>query len=192
MPRAAAASRWVPSGKSQTSLPQAGAEPGLEEESPAFAATVEEPRKERTPRLDWAGLLRRTFALEVLACLRCGGRLKGVGVREGSRWGESDCGAPGVAHGECAPGPCARAAPERVVLKLKPPQPATREPGPCRAPPGKAAGLGRRVSAGDERLLRRLGVRLMGSPSASLTSRSAPARYAQEGSCPSYAHAPHW
>ncbi len=40
-------------------LPQAGAEPGLEEDSPGFAATVEEPRKERTPRLDWAGLLRR-------------------------------------------------------------------------------------------------------------------------------------
>jgi hypothetical protein len=55
-------------------LPQAGAEPGLEEESPAFAATVEEPRKERTPRLDWAGLLRRTFALDVFAYLRCGGR----------------------------------------------------------------------------------------------------------------------
>jgi hypothetical protein len=55
-------------------LPQAGAEPGLEEESPAFTATVEEPRKERTPRLDWAGLLRRTFALDVVACLRCGGR----------------------------------------------------------------------------------------------------------------------
>jgi hypothetical protein len=76
--------------------------------------------------LDWAGLLKRTFALDVFACLRCGGRLKGVGVREGSRRGESDCGAPGVAHGECAPGPCARAAPERVVLKLKPPQPAKR------------------------------------------------------------------
>ncbi|NPC49343.1 hypothetical protein D7X99_08470 [Corallococcus sp. AB032C] len=45
-------------------LPQAGAEPGLEEESPAQAATVE-----RTPRLDWAGLVRRTFALDVLACL---------------------------------------------------------------------------------------------------------------------------
>jgi hypothetical protein len=43
----------------------------------------------------------------------------GVGVREGSRRGESDSGAPGVVHGECAPGPCARAAPERVVLKLK-------------------------------------------------------------------------
>jgi hypothetical protein len=50
-----------------SSLPQAGAEPGLEEESPAFAATVEEPRKERTPRLDWAGLLKRTFALDVFA-----------------------------------------------------------------------------------------------------------------------------
>lgn len=42
-----------------TMLPQAGAEPGLEEESPGFAATVEEPRKERTPRLDWAGLLKQ-------------------------------------------------------------------------------------------------------------------------------------
>jgi hypothetical protein len=38
-------------------LPQVGAEPGLEEESPAFAATVEEPSKERTPGLDLAGLL---------------------------------------------------------------------------------------------------------------------------------------
>jgi hypothetical protein len=38
------------------------------------AATVEEPRKERKPRLDWAGLLRRAFALDVFACVRCGGR----------------------------------------------------------------------------------------------------------------------
>jgi hypothetical protein len=60
-----------------TVFPQAGAEPGLEEESPGFAATVKEPRKERTRRLDWAGLLRRTFALDVFACLRCGGRLEG-------------------------------------------------------------------------------------------------------------------
>ncbi len=48
-------------------LPQAREEPGLEEESPAFAATEEEPRKERTSRWDWAGLLRRTFALDVSA-----------------------------------------------------------------------------------------------------------------------------
>ncbi len=122
-------------------LPQTGAEPGLEEESPAFAATVEEPRKERTPRLDWSGLLRRTFALDVLACLRCGGRLKGVGVREGSRRSQSDSGAPGVAPGECAPGPCASAAPERVVLKHKPPQPAKRaRPLPRPAWEGRWAG----------------------------------------------------
>lgn len=45
-----------------------GKTPGLEEESLAFAATVEEPRKKRTPRLDGAGLLRRTFAFDVFAC----------------------------------------------------------------------------------------------------------------------------
>ena len=53
-------------------LPQAGAEP--EEERPSMAVTVEEPKKERTPRLDWAGLLGRTFALDVFACASCGGR----------------------------------------------------------------------------------------------------------------------
>ena len=54
-------------------LPQAEAEPGQEEESPALAATVES-TKERTPRLGWAGLLRRTFALAVFAYSRCAGR----------------------------------------------------------------------------------------------------------------------
>src|SRR5918997_1610877 len=88
------------------------------------AAARKERMKQRRPRVDWAELLKRTFDFDVLACLRCGGRLQGVGVREGSKRGQSDCGAPGVAHGECAPGPCARAAPERGVLKLKPPQPA--------------------------------------------------------------------
>jgi len=43
------------------------ARPEPEEESPSSAATVEEPKKERTPRLDWAGLLRRAFALDVFA-----------------------------------------------------------------------------------------------------------------------------
>ena len=47
----------------------AGAEPGPEEESPFVVATVEEPRKERTPRLDWAGLLRLAFALDVFTRL---------------------------------------------------------------------------------------------------------------------------
>jgi hypothetical protein len=33
-----------------------------------LAATVEEPRKQRTARVDWAWLLRRTFAWDVFAC----------------------------------------------------------------------------------------------------------------------------
>jgi hypothetical protein len=45
-------------------LPQAGKEPGLEE-----------PSKARTPRLDGAGLLRRTFAFDVFACSGGGGWL---------------------------------------------------------------------------------------------------------------------
>jgi len=30
--------------------------------------------KQRTPPVDWAELLRRTFDLDVFACMRCGGR----------------------------------------------------------------------------------------------------------------------
>ncbi len=45
---------------------------------------MEEPRKERTPRLDQAGLLRRTFALDVLACLRCGGRRRVLAYVKGA------------------------------------------------------------------------------------------------------------
>jgi hypothetical protein len=48
------------------------------------AAARKERMKQRTPRVDWAGLLKRTFDFDVFACARCGGRLKGVGVREGS------------------------------------------------------------------------------------------------------------
>jgi len=56
-------------------FPQAGAEPKPEEASePPLAATRQEPTQERTLRLDWAGLLRRSFALDVFACGRCGGR----------------------------------------------------------------------------------------------------------------------
>ena len=57
-------------------LPQAGTEAGPQKESLCLAATVEEPRKQRMARVDWAGLLRRTFALDVFACPRCGGRRK--------------------------------------------------------------------------------------------------------------------
>ena len=35
-----------------------------------MAATVEEPKKVRRLRVDWAGLLRRIFTLGVFACVR--------------------------------------------------------------------------------------------------------------------------
>ena len=38
------------------------------------AAASKERMKERTPRVDWAGLLKRTFDFDVFACGRCGGR----------------------------------------------------------------------------------------------------------------------
>lgn len=40
--------------KSQPLLPQAGTEAGPRKESLCLAATVEEPRKQRTARVDWA------------------------------------------------------------------------------------------------------------------------------------------
>ncbi len=56
-------------------FPQASAEPKPQEANPPpEAAAKAEPKKDRTSRLDWAGLLRHTFALDVFACLRCGGR----------------------------------------------------------------------------------------------------------------------
>lgn len=54
----------------------AGARPLPQEREKASvaleAATWKEPRRERTPRVDQAELLRRTFAVEVFACVRCG------------------------------------------------------------------------------------------------------------------------
>ena len=53
-------------------IPQAGAA-GKEEASMApQAAARKEPKKERTPRVDWAELLRRTFDfVDVFACVWC-------------------------------------------------------------------------------------------------------------------------
>ena len=81
-----------------------------------MGATVEEPQKERTPRLDWAGLLRRAFALDVFSCVRWGGRLKGAGVPDGIRRGARHCGAPGIALSACAGSCSAGATPKRVLL----------------------------------------------------------------------------
>jgi hypothetical protein len=56
-------------------LPRAQAEPGPQQESLSLAArVVEEPKQVRRPRLDWAGLLHRTFSVDVFCCPKCGGR----------------------------------------------------------------------------------------------------------------------
>jgi len=56
-------------------LPLTEAEPKEKEASaPPEAVAKAEAKKERMPRLDWAGLLRRTFAFDVFACAGCGGR----------------------------------------------------------------------------------------------------------------------
>jgi hypothetical protein len=61
--------RGEAAGKLGLVLPQAGEE----EASVALeAAARKEPMRERTPRVDWAELLRRT--LDVFACAGCGGR----------------------------------------------------------------------------------------------------------------------
>jgi hypothetical protein len=52
-------------------VPQAGEE---ETSVAPQAAASKEPMKEKTPRVDWAELLKRTFDFDVFACVRCGGR----------------------------------------------------------------------------------------------------------------------
>ncbi|WP_083680932.1 transposase [Archangium sp. Cb G35] len=52
-------------------VPQAGAE---EASARLEVAARKERMKERTPRVDWAELLKRTFDFDVFVCVRCGGR----------------------------------------------------------------------------------------------------------------------
>jgi hypothetical protein len=73
--RTRSSSRQEPPEPQQQQLPQAGAEPKPEKaREPPEAATRLEPPQERAPRLDWAGRLRSSFALDVFACGRWGGR----------------------------------------------------------------------------------------------------------------------
>ena len=70
-------------------LPLTEAEPKEKEASaPPEAAAKAEAKKEHMPRLDWAGLLRRTFVLDVLACAGCGGRLKALSQ---NKWNSLSC-----------------------------------------------------------------------------------------------------
>ena len=52
-------------------FPQAGAE---EASARLEVAASKERMKERTPRVDWAELLKRTLDFDVFVCVRCGGR----------------------------------------------------------------------------------------------------------------------
>jgi LSD1 subclass zinc finger protein len=46
---------------------------------------VKEPMTERTSRVDWAELPRRTFDFDVFACVRCGGRRRVLAYVKGAR-----------------------------------------------------------------------------------------------------------
>ena len=77
------------------SVPPTGAEEAGAGER-GEAAARKERMKERTPRVDRAELLRRTFDFDVFACVRCGGRrrvLAYVRKREGCErfWSTWDC-----------------------------------------------------------------------------------------------------
>jgi hypothetical protein len=66
---------FAPGAKLRPFLVPAAAASGEEEAPTAGAAAVGScGRRERAPRLDWAGLLRRTFAVEVFSCPRCAGQ----------------------------------------------------------------------------------------------------------------------
>lgn len=45
---------------------------------PLLGRDTGEAKKARAPRVEWAGLPRRTFALDVFACARSGGRRRGL------------------------------------------------------------------------------------------------------------------
>jgi hypothetical protein len=69
----------APGARLRPSLVPAAAAPPVEESAGAAAGEGQGRRAaSRTPRLDWAGLLKRTFKQDVLACARCGGRRRVV------------------------------------------------------------------------------------------------------------------
>jgi putative transposase/transposase-like zinc-binding protein len=153
-------------------LPQTGTEAGPQKESLCLAATVEKPRKQRTARVDWAGLLRRTFALDVFACARCGGRRAGAGVCDGPLWGVLDMGAPGTSHAGAEAGPGPGTTPAGVVLNLA--QPLSTRPNSLPLSSSEA-GQGRGVPQGvaPSRVPARRAALL--APAAALLGPSAPA-----------------
>ena len=61
----------------RTREPAPGQEPAKAKTEPARPT-----RRDGTSRIDWASLLRRVFKVDVLACARCGGRMRVIAVIE--------------------------------------------------------------------------------------------------------------
>ncbi|HYO54752.1 transposase [Archangium sp.] len=86
-------------------VPQVGAE---EARVAPQAEARKEPKKERTPRVDFRGVAEKDVRLRRVHLREVWRQAAGFGVPEGRGRGASDCGAPGSAYGRCEPGPGAR------------------------------------------------------------------------------------
>ena len=77
-PNAKLRAKVVPAGKK---VPKRCADSATTTPSPE-ATRDHPPPSDGTSRIDWAALLRRIFKIDVLACGRCGGRMKVIAVIE--------------------------------------------------------------------------------------------------------------
>ncbi|WP_205520432.1 AMP-binding protein [Pyxidicoccus caerfyrddinensis] len=117
-------------------FPQARAWAGpkpQEASPPPEAAAKLEAKKERTPRVVWAGLLRRTESAGRLLLLSVCRPSAGAGIPDGPRWGARHSGAPGMALEACSVGPSASGHPR--ARGVEPQAPAgnldAHTPAPC-------------------------------------------------------------
>jgi hypothetical protein len=127
--------------------------------------------KERTPRVDWAELLKRTFDFDVFVCVRCGGRRRVLAYVKGGggvRALLEHLGlAPAGARLAPARGPPRPRGVEARVATAKRARPLPRT--------SWDGGLGRRVPQRAARLLHPPGALLGRPPSAALLGPCAPA-----------------
>ena len=150
-------------------LPQAGEEGASVAPQ---AAVRKEPEKKRMPRVDWAKLLRRTFALDVFTCDGCGGRRRVLAYLTAPNAVRPILEHLSLPTRPACAGCGAGATPARVVLSLEQSR-CQRRPRPCCLPLGRP--LGRRVPHGAAPRLHRPGAQPSWHPSAALLDPSAPA-----------------
>lgn len=74
---------FAPNAKHRAQVVPQRAESHPTNDAPIVARPDRRPtRPDGTSRIDWASLLRRVFSIDVLACARCGGRLRVISVVE--------------------------------------------------------------------------------------------------------------